>query len=47
MNQMEYFDDSSYTHWYWQDLAHKIAKYHFALVEALPRSKLWESENCP
>ena len=32
-------------HWYWQDLAQEIVKWHFSLVEALPSSKFWKSYN--
>ena len=34
-------------HWYYQDLAQEIVKYHFSSVEALPSSKFWKSENGP
>ena len=42
---MEIFDKLFRTHWYWQDLAQEIAKWHFSLVEALPSSKFWKSDN--
>ena len=41
---MEYFDKSLQTHWYWQDLAQGIAKWHLSSVEALPSAKFWKSE---
>ena len=41
-NWVEYFDKLLRKHWYWQDLAQKIAKWHFSLVEALPSSKFWK-----
>ena len=45
LNWVEYFDKLLRKHWYWQDLAQEIAKWHFSLVEALPSSKFWKSEN--
>ena len=39
-NQMEYIDESLQRHWYWQDLAQEIAKYHLPLVGVSPKSKL-------
>ena len=39
LNWVEYFDELLRKHWYWQDLAQEIAKWHFSLVEALPCSK--------
>ena len=45
LNWVEYFDKLLRKHWYWQDLAQEIAKWHFSLVEALPSSKLWKSDN--
>ena len=36
-----------HTHWYWQDLAKEIAKWHLSIVEALQSSKLWKRENDP
>ena len=45
LNWVEYFDKLLHKHWYWQDLAQKIAKWHFSLVEALPSSKFWKSDN--
>ena len=47
LNRTEDFDEISHTHWYWQDLAQETVKYHFTLVKALPKSKLWKRENCP
>ena len=44
---MVYFDKLLRKHWYWQDLAHKIANWHFLSVEALLSSKFWKSENGP
>ena len=32
-------------HWYWQDLAQEIAKWHFSSVEALSSSRFWKSDN--
>ena len=34
-------------HWYWQDLAQGIAKWHLSSIEALPSAKFWKSENGP
>ena len=45
LNWEEYFDKLLLKHWYWQDLAQEIAKWHFSLVEALPSSKFWKSHN--
>ena len=42
---VEYFDKLLRRHWYWQDLAQEIAKWHFSLVEALTSSKFWKSDN--
>ena len=44
LNWVEYFDKLLRKHWYWQDLAQEIAKWHFSLVEALPSSKFWKSD---
>ena len=45
LNWVEYFDKVLRKHWYWQDLAQEIAKWHFSSVEALPSSKFWKSDN--
>ena len=45
LNWVEYFDKLLRKHWYWQDLAQEIAKWYFSLVEALPSSKFWKSDN--
>ena len=45
LNWVEYLDKLLRKHWYWQDLAQEIAKWHFSLVEALPNSKFWKSDN--
>ena len=45
LNWMEYFIKLLRKHWYWQDLAQEIAKWHFSAVEALPSSKFWKSDN--
>ena len=45
LNRVEYFDKFLLKHWYWQDLAQEIAKWHFSLDEALPSSKFWKSYN--
>ena len=45
LNWVEYFDKLLRKHWYWQDLAQEIAKWHFSLVEALPSSKFWKRDN--
>ena len=45
LNWVEYFDKLLRKHWYWQDPAQEIAKWHFSLVETLPRSKFWKSDN--
>ena len=47
LNWVEYFDKLLRKHWYWQDLAQEIVKWHVLLVEALPSSKFWKSENGP
>ena len=45
LNWVEYFDKLLRKHWYWQDLAQEIAKWHFSLVEVLSSSKFWKSDN--
>ena len=40
-------DEILHTHWYWQGLAQEIAKWILLLVEALPSSEFWKSENGP
>ena len=45
LNWVEYFDKLLRKRWYWQDLAQEIANWHFLLVEALPSSKFWKSDN--
>ena len=47
LNWVEYFDRLLRKHWYYQDLAQEIVKYHFSSVEVLPSSKFWKSENGP
>ena len=47
LNWVEYFDKLLRKNWYWQDLAQEIANWHVLLVEALPSSKFWKSENGP
>ena len=42
LNWVEYFDKLLRKHWYRQDLAQEIAKWHFSLIEALPSSKFWK-----
>ena len=42
LNWVEYFDKLLCKHWYWQDLAQEIVKWHFSLVEAFPSSKFWK-----
>ena len=44
---MEYFDNILQTHWYWQDLAQGIAKWHLSSVEALSSAKFWKKWNRP
>ena len=44
LNWVEYSDKLLRKHWYWQDLAQEIMKWHFSLVEALPSSKFWKSD---
>ena len=45
LNWVEYFDKLLRKHWYWQDLAQEIEKWHFSLVEAFLSSKVWKSDN--
>ena len=47
LNRFEYFDKLLHTHWYWQDLAQVVAKWHLSSVEAFSNSKFWKSENGP
>ena len=35
------------THWYWQDVANEIVKWHLGLVEVSPRFKFWKKWNWP
>ena len=44
---VEYFDKLLRKHWFWQDLAQEIAKWHFSLVKALPSSKFWKKWKWP
>ena len=44
INHLEYFDKRLHTHWYWQDLAQEIAKWHLSSVEALLSSKFWKQK---
>ena len=45
LNWVEYFDKLLRKHGYWQDLAQEIAKWHLGLIEALPSSIFWKSDN--
>ena len=45
LNWVEYFYKLLRKHWYWQDLAKEIAKWHFSMVEVLPSSKFWKGDN--
>ena len=47
LNRLECFDNILHTHWYWRHLVQEIAKWHLSLVEALPSSNFWKSENSP
>ena len=47
LNWVEYFDRLLRKHWNYQDLAQEIVRCHFSLVEVLPSSKFWKSENGP
>ena len=47
LNGLEYFDKILQTHWYWQDLAQGIAKWHLSSVEALPSAKFWKKWKWP
>ena len=38
-NWVDYCDETLHTHWYWQDVAQEIIKYHLGFAEALPRFK--------
>ena len=40
---VDYCDETLHTHWYWQDVAQEIVKYHLGLAEALPRFKFWKT----
>ena len=46
LNWVQYLNKLLRKHWYWQDPAQEIAKWHFCLVEALPSSKFWKSDTC-
>ena len=43
-NWVDYCDEISHTHWYWQDVAQEIDKCHLRLAEVLPRFKFWEKK---
>ena len=45
LNWIEYCNEILYTHWYWQDVAHEIVKWHLGLIEVLPRFKFWKKWN--
>ena len=40
LSQLEYFDKILQTHWYWQDLAQGIAKWHLSSVEAFAERQI-------
>ena len=42
-NWVDYCDEILHTHWYLQDVAQEIVKYHLGLSEALPRFKFWKT----
>ena len=42
LNFVEYIDRLLRKHWYYQDLAQEIAKWHFSSVEAVLSSKFWK-----
>ena len=41
-NWVKYFDKLLRKHWYWQDLAQEIGKWHFSSVKALPSFNFWK-----
>ena len=41
---IDYFDETLYIHWYWQDVSQEIVKCHLGLAEALPRFKFWKKK---
>ena len=43
LNCEEYCDGILHTHWYWQDVANAIVKWHLGL----PRFKIWKKWNLP
>ena len=45
LNWVEHCDEILHTHWYWQDVAHEIVKWHLGLVEVLPNFKFWKKWN--
>ena len=48
LNCEEYCDEILHTHWYCQDVANEIVRWHLGLVEVLPRFKFWKKKwNCP
>ena len=49
LNWVEYCDEilHTYTHSYWQDVAHEIVKWHLGLVEVLPSFTFWKKWNWP
>ena len=53
LNWVEYCDEILRTNWYWQNVTQESVKWHLGLVEvlpmieAMPSSKFWKSENGP
>ena len=45
LNWVEYCDEILHTHWHWRDVAHEVVKWHFGLIEVLPRFKFWKKWN--
>ena len=45
LNWVEYCDKILHTHWYWQNVAHEIVKWHLGLVEILPSFQFWKQWN--
>ena len=44
---VEYCDEILHTHWYIDNIAHEIVKWHLELGDALPSAKFWKRENGP
>ena len=47
LNWVEYFDKLSCKHWYWQDLAQEIAKWHFFIGQGFAELQILKKWKWP